>query len=64
MSTINIQICINNDAFVDNLTDELQRILNAPQIVTRLYEEPRRNGDYIPLLDSNGNAVGHAWVTT
>lgn len=64
MNTITIKVNIDNDAFQDRLSEELQSVLNAPQIVNRLcgdecVGEPPR----IPLFDANGNKCGHASVS-
>ncbi len=60
MNTITIRICIDNDAFVDRLSEELQTILDAPSITNRLCEAD--DLARINLLDSNGNTVGHAYA--
>lgn len=62
MNTIHIEICIDNDAFQDRLSEELQDILNAPSIINRLCETAS-NSERVPLRDTNGNTVGHAWVS-
>lgn len=58
MTTIRISVDIDNDAFVDRLTEELQRILNASDIINRTWDEGPNVR--VPLRDINGNTCGYA----
>ena len=61
MTSINIKVNIDNDAFCDRLTEELAGVLNTSDIVNRVSEAGL--DARIKLLDSNGNTCGEAWVS-
>jgi hypothetical protein len=57
MNLIEIRIDTMGEAFDDRLSEEIQAILNAPQIINRLCSE---EGPSIQLFDSNGDVCGYA----
>ena len=62
MTAIKIVIGIDNDAFNDRLSEELQHCLNAADIVNALAE--CMTGDACTIRDSNGEACGYAVTLT
>ena len=57
MNLIEIRIDTMGPAFDDRISEELQGILNAPEIINRLCGE---EGPSIQLFDSNGELCGYA----
>ena len=58
---INIQVNVDNDTFVDRLTDELCDVVDIPSIVSRVSDAGI--GSSVNLHDSNGNTCGKAWIS-